>query len=70
MRGVPEGKKINLAEKYLAGKKIANWNFKIGEIVELKIADGQSIAWIVELKNAKKHFWVENNELKIAKQHN
>ena len=44
MRGVPEGKKINLAEKYLAGKKIANWNFKIGEIVELKIADGQSIA--------------------------
>ena len=44
--------------------------FKIGEIAELKIANGQSIAWIAELKNEKKYFWVENKELKIATQHN
>ena len=49
--------------------KIANWTFKIGEIAELKIANGQNLAWIAELKNAKKRFWVENKELKIAKQH-
>ena len=49
--------------------KIANWTFKIGEIAELKIANGQSLASIAELKNAKKRFWVENKELKIAKQH-
>ena len=48
--------------------KIANWIFKIGEIAELNIANGQSLAWIAELKNAKKRFWVENKELKIAKQ--
>ena len=48
---------------------IANWTFEIGEIAELKIANGQSLAWIAELKNAKKRFWVENKELKIAKQH-
>ena len=48
--------------------KIANWTFKIGEIAELKIANGQSLAWIAELKNVKKGFWVENKELKIAKQ--
>lgn len=46
--------------------KIANWSFKIGEIVELKIANAQSLAFIAELKNMKKHFWVENKELKIA----
>ena len=51
--------------------KIANWTFKIGEIAELKIANGQSLPWIAELKNvAKKRVWVENKELKIAKQHN
>ena len=63
--------------------KIANWTFKIGEIAELKIANGQSLASIAELKNAngqslasiaelknaKKRFWVENKELKIEKQH-
>ena len=49
--------------------KIANWTFKIGEIAELKIANGQSLASIAELKNAKKRFWIENKELKIAKQH-
>ena len=49
--------------------KIANGTFQIGEIAELKIANGQSLAWIAELKNAKKRFWVENKELKIAKQH-
>ena len=49
--------------------KIANWTFKIGEIAELKIANGQSLAWIAELKNAKKRFWVENKKLKIAKEH-
>ena len=49
--------------------KIANWTFEIGEIAELKIANGQSLAWIAELKNTKKRFWVENKELKIAKQH-
>ena len=43
--------------------KIANWAFKVVEIVELKIANGQNIAWTVELKDAKKHFWVENKEL-------
>ena len=46
--------------------KIANWAFKVVEIVELKIANGQNIAWTVELKDAKKHFWVENKELKIT----
>ena len=49
--------------------KIANWAFKVVEIVELKIANGQNIAWIVELKDAKKHFWAENKELKITNQH-
>ena len=33
-------KKINLEEKYVE-LKIANWTFKIGEIAELKIANGQ-----------------------------
>ena len=47
--------------------KISNWTFKIGDVTELKIANGQNIASIVKLKNAKKHFWVENKELKIAK---
>ena len=61
--------KTNLEEKNVE-LKIANWTFKIGEFAELKIANGQSIAWIVELKNAKKHFWAENKELKIAKQFN
>ena len=59
---------MNLEEKNVE-LKIANWTFKIGEIAELKIANGQSLAWIAELKNAKKRFWVENKELKIAKQH-
>ena len=39
------------------GLKIANWIFKLGEIAELKIANGHSIALIVELKNAKKYFF-------------
>ena len=49
---------------------IGDGTFKIGEIAELKIPNGQSIVWIAELKKAKKHFWVENKELKTAKQHN
>ena len=49
---------------------IANWTYKIGEIAELKAANGQSLARIAKLKNAKRHFCVENKELKIAKQHN
>ena len=36
--------------------KIANWTYEIGETAELKIANGQSLAWIAELKNVKKHF--------------
>ena len=52
---------MNLEEKNVE-LKIANWTFKIGEIAELKIANGQSIALIAELKNEKKHFWVENKE--------
>ena len=58
-------KKTNLEEKYVE-LKIANWTFKIGEIAELKIANGQSLAWVAELKNAE----IENKELKIAKQYN
>ena len=50
--------------------KSANWTYKIGEIAELKTANGQSLARIAKFKNAKKHFCVENKELKIAKQHN
>ena len=61
--------KLNLEEKNVE-LKIANWTFEIGEIAELKIANGQGIAWIAELKNAKKHLWVENKELKISKQYN
>ena len=38
--------------------------------MELKIANGQSIARIAELKNANKHFWVENKKLKTVRQHN
>ena len=49
---------------------IANWTYKIGEIAELKAANGQSLARIAKFKNAKRHFCVENKELKIAKQHN
>ena len=60
---------MNLEEKNVK-LKIANWTSKIGEIAELKIANGQSIARIAELKNEKKYFWVENKELKIATQHN
>ena len=45
--------------------KIVNWAFEIGEIAELKIAIGQNIAWIW-IAELKKHFWVENKELKIA----
>ena len=48
-------KKINLEEKNVE-LKIPNWIFKIGETAELKIANGQSIARIAELKIAKKHF--------------
>ena len=54
-----------LREENKLGRKecgIKDWTFKIGKIVELKIVNGQSIAWIAELKNAKKDFWVENNE--------
>ena len=40
---LPYGKKINLEEKNVE-LKIANWIFKIGEIAELKIANGQSLA--------------------------
>ena len=50
--------------------KIVNWTFKIGEVAELKIAYGQSTARIANLKTAKKHFRVENEELKITKQCN
>ena len=35
------GKKINLEEKNVE-LKIANWTFEIGEIAELKIANGQN----------------------------
>ena len=40
---IPQGKKINLEEKNVE-LNIANWTFKIGEIAELKIANGQSLA--------------------------
>ena len=63
-------RKENKLGRKECGMKVANWTFNIGEIVELKIANGQGIARIAELKNANKHFWVENNELRIAKQHN
>ena len=53
-------------EEKNVGLKIANWIFKLGEIAELKIANGHSIDWIVELKNAKKYFFgVENKEEKL-----
>ena len=44
-------------EEKNVGLKIANWIFKLGEIAELKIANGHSIALIVDLKNAKKYFF-------------
>ena len=61
--------KINLKEKNVE-LKLENRTFKIEEIEKLKIENRQRIAWIAKLKNSKKHFWVENKELKIAKQHN
>ena len=65
--------RVTLSEENKCGRnvklKIVNWTFEIGEILELKIANRQSIAWIGELRNAKKHCWVENKELKIDKQH-
>ena len=40
---LPERKKINLEEKNVE-LKIPNWICEIGEIAELKTANGQSIA--------------------------
>ena len=57
MLWLPKRKIIKLEENNVE-VKIANWTFKIGEIAELKNANGQSLAWIAQLKKAKKHFWV------------
>ena len=63
-------RKENKLGRKECGIKIVHWTFNMGEIVELKIANGQSIARIAELKNANKHFWVENKKLKTVRQHN
>ena len=57
MLWLPKRKIIKLKENNVE-VKIANWTFKIGEIAELKNANGLSLAWIAQLKKAKKHFWV------------